>query len=81
MSFSIADFYEVANFVQGMRGIELKDNSGYLYRSSEKRKSKIYWKCSMVHFSKCRARAVTDGVHVVSFTGEHNHLLPETSNE
>ena len=54
MSFSIADFYEVANFVQGMRGIELKDNSGYLYRSSEKRKSKIYWKCSMVHFSKCR---------------------------
>ena len=55
----------------------LIDKAGYVYRSNLKKESKIYWRCRNYERFKCSARAVTDGFYVVSWSGEHAHVVPK----
>jgi len=51
----------------------LVDKAGYAYRSSQKKDSKIYWRCRDSDKFKCGARAVTDGFYIMAFTNVHCH--------
>lgn len=53
----------------------LLDTEGYAYRSSNKAGSKTYWRCRSAERNKCKARAVTQGEFVVSWSGMHNHSV------
>ena len=55
----------------------LLDKAGYAYRSNLKKETKIYWRCRNYERFKCNARAVTDGFYVVSWNGEHSHVVPK----
>ena len=71
---SIADL-ELAIIVKGSRGIVLMNREGYEYGQNKKYNSKIYWRCKAKNF-KCCATAATDGMYVLSWTGQHNHPVP-----
>lgn len=51
----------------------LVDKAGYVYRSRQKKESKIYWSCRDEAKFKCNARAITDGFYIMSMSGEHHH--------
>ena len=60
----------------------LMDKIGHVYQVNSRSKdgSKIYWTCRERERSKvnsCIARGVTGGIHVLKWSGEHNHeVLP-----
>jgi len=69
---------EEATFMKSKYGnAVLIDKAGYVYRSNLKKESKIYWRCRNYERFKCSARAVTDGFYVVSWNGEHSHVVPK----
>mgnify|MGYP001409430392 CR=1 FL=1 len=48
------------------------NKGGHVYKSSVKRGRKIYWTCREKN-KKCLSKAVTNGIYVIQWTGEHNH--------
>ena len=57
----------------------LLDKLGFLYKVNNKSitSGKVWWKCHKYNkFPKCLAKAITDGPSVVSWHGDHNHLVP-----
>ena len=60
------------------------DKAGYVYKTScrDKKGKKIYWICREYEKKqidkslKCKARAVTDGIHIGQWTNRHNHEPP-----
>ena len=70
---------EEAVFVKQRETTLLLDKLGFLYKVNNKSKTsgKIWWKCHKYNkFPKCLAKAITDGPSVVSWHGDHNHLVP-----
>jgi predicted RNA-binding protein YlxR (DUF448 family) len=80
---------EQGKFILSQRGnAMLLDKFGYAYKTDRKNKTgKIYWiccECNKINDKKIKietkkyfARAVTDGIYVKQWNGEHNHPLNE----
>ena len=79
-----ADFAEEAVFVKSKSGNALLlDKEGNLYQinNRSKKSAKIWWKCrecrSNKHLKllKSSGNAVTNGNYVISWSGQHNHIV------
>ena len=65
---------EVARFVESHRGNPmLLDKDGYVFNVNRKRGRKIYWICRETKLHTCRCSAITIGINVAKWKGEHNH--------
>ena len=81
---STADL-EIARFVDSKFGNHmLVDKAGHIYQVNTRnpKGTKIYWICRQKQrekdpTKKCNARATTTGIHVLAWTGEHNHPVIE----
>lgn len=79
----VGNFFESPQFIENKRGgRSLVDSRGYHYLKNDSHKTKIYWRCSVHKGQKCNARAITEGLQIVSFKGEHTHgpqeeMLPQ----
>ena len=56
----------------------LLDKEGYVYKKNGKSKqgNVVNWLCRNYRWNKfdhCRARAKTDGINVILWSGKHNH--------
>ena len=79
------DDLEMARFVDSKFGNHmLVDKAGHVYQlnSRNPKGTKIYWVCRQKQREKdpskrCNARAVTTGIHVLAWSGEHNHPVIE----
>ena len=68
--------WEVAKFIATKNNKTfLLDNSGqYAYKVCSKYGDKTYWACRNKSLkNNCLARAITDGMYVTYWKGEHNH--------
>ena len=76
------DDLEVARYVESRHGnMNLVDRAGHVFQMNHRNRTgkKIYWTCEYKRQNKrfqedkCTARATTVGIHVLAWTGEHNH--------
>ena len=67
---------EMGKFIESKFGNTLLvDNAGYVYNVKMKysHNSRIHWSCREYPKQKCYAKALTDGIYVVHWKGEHIH--------
>jgi len=71
-----------AQFIKSEKGHPmLVDKSGYSYykaKNSKKDSSKIFWRCTRHHKSKCPGRATTAGFRIIKYMYVHDHPPFET---
>ena len=84
-----ADFsgdFEEAVFVKSKTGSALlldKEGNLYTINNKSKKTAKIWWKCRQCRSVrdatkvKSSGNAITDGPYVISWSGEHNHIITE----
>ena len=85
LSFNMDDL-ELARFVHGKYGkIALLDKEGHVFRLNRRNGTKGYWTCREYYQGKqcnrCEAKAITRGLNVLIWNGEHNHNVVEPSNK
>ena len=69
---------EMGRFVESKFGNTLlldKEGFVYLVKHKMKNSSKIHWACREFKKEKCYAKALTEGIYVTRWKGEHNHPL------
>ena len=43
----------------------------------KEKKIRDYWRCFGLREHNCKARLITEGLHILKYKGEHNHMPPE----
>jgi hypothetical protein len=43
----------------------------------KEKKMRDYWRCYGLSQHNCKARLITEGLHILKYKGEHNHMPPE----
>ena len=43
----------------------------------KEKKIRDYWRCFGLREHNCKARLITEGLHILNYKGEHNHMPPE----
>ena len=57
---------------------QLLDSRGYIYmrENPRERKGRDYWRCFGHREHGCKARLITEGLNILKYKGEHNHIPP-----